>query len=148
MKRKGLEMNKRVFGISAVLTLLVTVTAAVHAQSQRSRITIPFTFVVAQKVLPAGEYTFEPNSKDSFHVWLLAGEKGNDAVLFPTVPLRARQTQEETKLVFSKYDDQYFLSEIWTAGEQSGYKLHLSKQEQQLAKNGTHPEQVVVTLGN
>jgi hypothetical protein len=146
MKRKGLEMNKRVFGISAVLTLLVTLTAAVHAQSQRSRITIPFTFVVAQKVLPAGDYTFEPNSKDNFHVWLLAGEKGNDAVLFPTVPLRASQTQEETKLVFSKYNDQYFLSEIWTAGEQSGYKLRLSKEEQQLAKNGTHREEVVVTL--
>lgn len=142
-------MNKRAFGISAVLTLLVALSAvAVQAQSQRSRITIPFTFIAAGKILPAGEYTFAPNSKDSFHVWLLEGQKGGDAVLFPTVPLRARQTQEETKLIFSKYDDQYFLSEIWTAGDQNGYKLRVSPQEQSLVKNGTHREQVVVSLGN
>jgi len=142
-------MSKRAFGVSAVLTLLVALgTVAVKAQSQRSRITIPFTFVAAGKILPAGEYTFGPNSKDSFHVWVLAGQKNGDAVLFPTVPLRARQTQEDTKLIFSKYYDQYFLSEIWTAGEQNGYKVNVSPQEQRLVKNGAHREQVVVSLGN
>ena len=142
-------MNKRVFGISAVLTLLVALTVvSVQAQSQRSRINIPFAFVAAGKILPAGEYTFGPNSSDSFHVWLLEGERGGDAVVFPTVTLRARQTQEQTKLIFSKYDDQYFLSEIWTVGEQTGYKLRVSPQEQKLVKNGTHREQVVVNLGN
>jgi hypothetical protein len=140
-------MKKQALGISALLTLLVTLTAAsVQAQSERSRISIPFTFVVGQKILPAGEYTFEPNSKDAFHVWLLEGERGKDAVFFPTVAVRARQTQEDTKLVFYKYDDQYFLSEIWTAGDQSGYKLRVGALEQHLVKNGTHPDRVVVTL--
>jgi hypothetical protein len=60
----------RTFTIVSVLLMLTAVT--VSAQSERSRvINISFGFIVGRKTLPAGEYTVEPNRKDSDKVWLV-----------------------------------------------------------------------------
>jgi hypothetical protein len=63
------------------------------------------------------------------------------------MPVRANQTQEETKLVFHKYGDQYFLSQIWTPGGNTGRELLMPRFERELAKNGIEREKVVVTRG-
>ena len=66
-------MKRQAFGTLTMLTLLLAVsTISVSAQSERSKITnIPFDFIVGEKTLPAGEYTVEPNRRDSLNVWLL-----------------------------------------------------------------------------
>jgi hypothetical protein len=140
-------MKKRVLGILTVFSLLLVVTAvSVQAQSNRSSITIPFSFNVGEKTLPAGEYTIEPNKRDSQTVWLLQSNSGHDNVLFTTNSVWARETNEATKLVFNNYDGQYFLSQIWPAGYSSGRELSRPRSEVALAKN-IHREKVVVTRG-
>jgi hypothetical protein len=50
---------------------------------------------------------------------------------------------DRTKLVFRKYGDQYFLAQVWTAGESDGRELPRPRLEQKLAE--THsPSEVVV----
>ena len=138
-------MKKQAFRILAVLSLLLTMSAAiVHAQSKRSTINIPFSFTVGHKTLPAGEYTVEPNRRDSNSYWLIQSVKGNDSVLFTTGSAWTRETQENTKLVFNNYDGQYFLSQIWTAGDNSGRELHMPRVERQLAKRRIQREKVIV----
>jgi hypothetical protein len=128
-----------------MLSLLLVVTAAsVQAQSNRSKITIPFSFNVGEKTLPAGEYTIEPNRRDSQTVWLLLGNNGSANVAFATTSLWAREMTEETKLVFNNYDGQYFLSQVWPAGYNSGRELSKPRSEVMLAKN-VRQERVVVT---
>jgi hypothetical protein len=41
---------------------------------------------------------------------------------------------EETRLVFNRYDDLYFLSEFWTPGSQTGREIQISNREKALEK--------------
>jgi hypothetical protein len=141
---------KKLLGISTLLSLLVLLTAAtsVSAQSQRARINIPFSFVVGQKSFPAGEYTVEPNSKDTLTVWSLKGENTKDAIVFTTNSVRSDRNNEQTNLVFSKYEDQHFLAQVWMAGDQNGRELVVTASEKYLVKNGIRRESVVIASGN
>ena len=141
-------MKKQAFRILAVLSLLLTMSAAiVHAQSKRSTINIPFSFTVGHKTLPAGEYTVEPNRGNSDNVWLVESTTGHDSVVFTTGSVWTRETQEDTKLVFNNYDGQYFLSQIWSTGDNTGRELRMPRLERQLAKSRIQREKVIVTRG-
>ena len=132
-----------------MLSFLLMLTAVtVSAQSERIRvINIPFSFIVGQKTLPAGEYTVEPNRKDSDNVWLVQSREGHASALFTTSPVRASDAQEETKLVFHNYGGQYFLSQIWTAGGNTGRELQMPRLERQLAKNTIERQIIVLASG-
>ena len=141
-------MKKQAIRILTVFSLLLTLSAvAVHAQSNRSTINIPFSFTVGQRTLPAGEYSVEPNRNDSSNVWLVQSVTGHDSVLFTTSDVWTSKTQESTKLVFNNYDGQYFLSQIWNVGDNSGRQLQIPRLERQLAKSGIQREKVIVTRG-
>jgi hypothetical protein len=138
-------MKTRVLGILTMFSLLFVVTAAsVHAQSNRSRISIPFSFNVGEKTFPAGDYSVKPNTQDSRNVWLLQSSNGRNSVLFSTSFVWTRTTNEQTRLVFNNYDGQYFLSQIWNAGDNSGRELAKPRSEVMLAKN-VQVEKVAVT---
>jgi hypothetical protein len=142
------DMKKQAFRILAVFSLLLTVSAAtVHAQSKHSIINVPFSFTVGHKTLPAGEYTVAPNRKDSNSSWLIQNIKGQDSVLFTTSFVWTSETSDDTRLVFNNYDGQYFLSQIWNAGDNSGRELHMPRLERQLSKGRIQRERVIVTPG-
>jgi hypothetical protein len=131
-----------------MLSLLLAVTAvSVSAQSRRSNINIPFSFNVGDKILPAGDYTVEPLRRDSDTVWLVENKSDSDSVLFTTSSVWSSEPQEGTKLIFNRYDDQYFLSQIWSPGENTGRELSMPKLEKTWARNGIRPETVVITPG-
>jgi len=139
------DMKKQAFRILAVFSVLLTMSAAmVHAQSKRSTINIPFSFTVGHKTLPAGEYTVQPNRGNSDNVWLVESTTGHDSVVFTTGSAWTRETQENTKLVFNNYDGQYFLSQVWSEGDNTGRELRMPRVERQLAKSRIHREKVIV----
>lgn len=142
-------MKKQALKNFTVLNLLLILTAvSVAAQSERNRITnIPFSFIVGEKTFPAGEYTVGPNRRNSDKVWLVQSRDGDFSALFTTMSVRANETQEETKLVFHKYGDQYFLSQIWSAGGNSGRELLMAHRERELAKNAIERKTIVLTDG-
>jgi hypothetical protein len=148
-KKEGGNMKRQALGTLTMLTLLLAVsTISVSAQSERRKITnIPFDFIVGEKTLPAGEYTIEPNRRDSLNVWLLQSRDGHLNVLFTTGSVRASETQEKSKFVFHKYGDQYFLSQIWTIGGNSGRKLPMPRVEREVAKNSVR-QTIVLSKGN
>jgi len=141
-------MKKQALKNFTILNLLLMLTAvSVAAQSERTRIkNIPFDFIVGGKTLPAGDYTVEPNRRDSHKVWLVQSRDGRTSALFTTMPVRSRDTQEKTSLVFNKYGDQYFLSQIWTAGGNSGRELLMPRQERELAKNTPDRKTIVLPM--
>ena len=133
-------MKKQAFGIFTMLSLLLVLgVASVNAQSPRT-LNIPFSFNVGHKMLPAGEYLVEPNRTDSQNVWLLKTKEGSTSVVFPTVSAQDNQTQERIKLVFHKYDNQYFLSQVWVVGTATGNELPKSKMEKRLEDGGSQSE--------
>lgn len=72
----------------------------------------------------------------------------HDRALFETEFVQARQIFKHGELVFHRYGDNYFLSEVFAGGEQSGREVIPSRQERQLrretARNGAEPETVTV----
>ncbi|HEY6120813.1 MAG TPA: hypothetical protein VIV66_12705 [Pyrinomonadaceae bacterium] len=129
-----------------LLTLLLMLTTiSTSAQSQRSGVlNIPFSFTVGEKTLPAGEYTVEPNRKDYDKVWLVQSKDNHTSVLVITMSVRAKETQEQTKLVFHRLGEQYFLSQIWTPGGSTGRELTIPGAERELAKNAKNRRTIVV----
>ena len=142
-------MKKQTLRRFTVFSFLLMFTAVtVSAQSERIRvINIPFNFIVGQKTLPAGEYTLEPNRKDSDNVWLLQSKESHASALFTTNTVRASETQEEARLVFHRYGGQYFLSQIWTPGTNTGRELLMPRLESQLAKNAIEHRVIVLASG-
>ena len=60
------------------------------------------------------------------------------------MPASQRRAQETTKLVFHRYGSQYFLAQIWTAGNDRGQELPKSGREREVAMD--YPAQNVVVV--
>ena len=131
-----------------MLNLLLAVAAvSVMAQTPRTKsTTIPFSFNVGEKTLPAGEYTVARYRRDSEVVWLVESRDGRDKVLINTNSLRSYETESKGKLVFRRYRDRYVLSQIWTPGN-TGRELRKPKFTHELAKNNVEGQTVVVAIG-
>jgi len=73
----------------------------------------------------------------------------HDLAMFGTEPVHMRRLPGKNVLVFNRYGDTYFLSEVETATEQTARELYPSHQERQLreqmARNQVQPETVTVT---
>ncbi len=130
-------MKKQVLKIFSMLSLAVTLAvAAVYANpAGQLRANIPFDFSVGNETLPAGVYTVAPMTTSS--VLLIRRKDGREGVLIHTHGVQARREQNQTKLVFRRYGDQYFLAQVWTAGDSDGRELSKSRTERELIKSGS-----------
>jgi len=141
-------MNTKVYKSLAAFALLAMVVQPIFAQSAGAlKITIPFNFTIGKTQLPSGDYTIQSLSGAEVRVQ----SDGNDnrpSVIFLTVPAGSKGTSETGKLVFNRYGDQYFLSEIWqpvNSRERAlGRALIKSRAEIELAKKMSRPEATVL----
>ena len=70
-----------------------------------------------------------------------------------TEPKIERSTPRRDELIFTRYGDSYFLSEVLTAGEQTSEEINPSHRERELrremmSRNQTQPETVTVAALN
>lgn len=134
---------KHVTVFAAVLALVsLTMPSAVHAQLWVGMsITIPFEFHVGATKLPAGTYTV---SRGDNSLARLTNHRGNVVgILTIGTPNKARN--RDGSLVFNKYEDTYFLSEIrWQDRETAGV-LPKSKLEIEVARNFGAPPTLVAS---
>jgi hypothetical protein len=144
MKKQNLRIFL-MFGLFAILAV-----ANAHAQTSRvQKANIPFSFTVADKTLPAGEYTVERlNPESDKAVLAIRSADGSMNKIVMTTPVQAGRTQETARLVFNRYGDQYFLAEVWTPADDTGMAIRQSRSERELARNGGHraPEQTAIAL--
>jgi hypothetical protein len=144
-KEEGL-MKKQSF-LMAGLLVLSSMAATQVARAQESMVVdIPFAFVAANATLPAGEYRVQKLDGNSavllIHCW-----DANASALVITNAAQAKEPQSESKLVFKRYGNSYFLSQVWTAGSIRGRQLSISPREKempQLARNETKGEVTLV----
>ncbi|MGH9842538.1 MAG: hypothetical protein ACREEM_27670 [Blastocatellia bacterium] len=134
-------MTKQVLKMFSMLSLAVALAAvAVHANpanpaSPPLKANIPFDFSVGNKTLPAGVYTVTPLTTPG--ALRIRREDCRAAALVQTQSVQARHDQDQTKLVFRRYGDQYFLAQVWTAGESDVRELQKSRTERELVKNSS-----------
>jgi hypothetical protein len=72
----------------------------------------------------------------------LHSTNGRTTVTFETESTQTRDDQPagKTELIFERFGDQYFLSQVWVAGSASGSKLLKSRMEKRLEDGGTQSE--------
>ncbi len=133
-------MKKQAFRTITMLSLLLVLAAvSVNAQqlSENSiAVNIPFAFAVDDTKLPAGNYTLQRIALTSSYDRLViqSADGLGDTHIVMTSPNRTSEVQKQSRLVFNRYGDQYFLSQVWMAGSDTGRDLFQSRNERNLAK--------------
>ena len=135
-------MKTKLMLSTTVLALLVTTAAS--AQSISVRANVPFSFIVNRITLPAGEYLVESADNQGRALrFANLNSQARDLVISNYCGGVAAATQ--TKLIFHRYGDRYFLKRIWVAGNSAGHELLTSPRETEVAKDFSMQE-VVMTL--
>ena len=114
-----------------------------QAQDQpKIRATIPFNFVVGSKELKAGEYVVQQFGSPGSQSLQFRREDGDVEQTGFTVPIETNKIGNHERLVFHHYGDQYFLSQVWLAGNE-GHEFIAGAQEKKAATNRSTGDQVV-----
>jgi virulence-associated protein VagC len=152
-------MKKQAFGTITMLSFLL-VLAAVSVNAQRLSdnsiaVNIPFDFAFGETKLPVGNYTLRrivlPSSYDRLVIQSADGRGDTHTVM--TGPNRTSEVPKQSNLVFNRYGDQYFLSQVWMAASDTGRDLFQSRNERNLAKESklarskSEHQKVVLTAG-
>ena len=132
-----------------IIALAFVSALAASAQNQRSLVVnIPFDFTVKGKTLPAGEYIVSRGNLTDKTGLTLQRRDGKANAIVVTMNVEARDSQKQSRLVFNRYGEHYFLSQVWTSGESLGRELFKTNQERsiesELAKSNGKPETVAI----
>jgi hypothetical protein len=124
-------MKKLAYRLLTLAGLMVTMlVASANAQVARSiTADIPFNFVVKDIVLPAGKYFLEPIRLEGAEIIKVRNANAHIKAIVMTQLETARANQAGVRLVFNRYGDQYFLSQIMGFEENVLFQLPKSRIE-------------------
>jgi len=135
MRKQGAKALRKI-GLVIVIGIFMAVGSA-QGQSLAHKIKahIPFDFIVADKKLPAGDYSIARAQQNSGDSVLRISSIDSVANLFSlTTAVQTLERQDEGRLVFRRYGDQYFLVQVWAAGASSGRAIAKSRGEHDLER--------------
>jgi hypothetical protein len=120
--------------------LLMTSSALAQSKGENLVVDVPFPFIVADHTLPAGRYTVRHMGD---HVLRIDSTDKQRALAMTNRVERGAQ-ESSRKIVFHRYDNVYFLSEVWDAPVSIGRRIPRSRAEKRLEEKGD--ERQVATL--
>jgi hypothetical protein len=125
--------------ITIVLLLTAVSLFAQTTPSQRlMKVNVPFSFAVEGHSLPAGEYlvlTVTPERSIR-----IASTDGKHSAVVNTLPNYASSPSENSRLVFHRYGEEYFLMQVWTAGQNVARNPLSTKRAMEIASSGVAPQ--------
>ena len=147
---------KKIFSVVAagcLLSMVLVGSTRAQLPGTEIRVQIPFDFTVKGKTLPAGEYEIRRINDEPIGLLIRNMHDKHDNVVFETEPKIDRSITKRDELIFTRYGDSYFLSEVVTAGEQTGEEVNPSHHERELrremmSRNNAAPETVTVAALN
>jgi len=93
------------------------------------QVSIPFDFTVGSKSFTSGQYLVQPGLTPA--VLAIRSADGQTSAMVLSLPVYANNKSEGARLVFKRYGDRYFLSQVWASGSQ-GRELSPSAAEREL----------------
>src|SRR5262249_39830339 len=133
-------MKKQIlFPLLAVVFLMAAGSANAQLSSaQEVRAKIPFDYNVGNATIKAGNCSI----RETETVDVLAIGCAGEMKLALSRMVSGKQATE-TKLVFHKYGDQYFLAQVWLKGEDTGWELSRTRTENELMSKA-EPDSVII----
>jgi hypothetical protein len=126
-------MRTHFWGTLITLGGLLAVSGAANAQLTSPGVVkanIPFSFTVGKKTFSAGKYRVQNSGTE--RVLLITAEHSSQGGLINTLDVEAKKGSNQTKVIFRRYGDQHFLSQIWIKGGTSGREIRSSRTEKEL----------------
>lgn len=138
-------MKNTICRITGILALAFLATSQIVRAQEPVVANIPFQFTAGEMTLPAGEYRVQKES-DSSSALLIRSTDGNGTTMVMTFAASKNAPQAKSKLVFNRYRNRYFLTQVWSAGSSQGRQLPKSakEKEQALAAHNEAPDQVTI----
>ncbi|HAF12487.1 MAG TPA: hypothetical protein DCK99_02060 [Blastocatellia bacterium] len=123
------------FTMLAMIIALALATAAVSNAQSTNKITadIPFDFVVADRAMPAGEYSVRANSSQGDLLMVQSQDSRSSAIRWSN-SLGPNKDKTHARLVFHRYGERYFLAEVWYGADSTGRQLLKSRQERAIER--------------
>ena len=127
-------MKKNMLKVFTMLSLVVMLAAgSVWAAAEEPfKINVPFEFSAGKQVLPAGEYVVRQVFGGS--VVRIQAVEGDAIATVQTHSVQSKSDQSKARLVFRRYGDQYFLSQVFGSNDIKGRELSRSRREREFAK--------------
>ena len=116
---------KRITAVVLVAIANLAMAGTTFAQSNGVRATVPFAFTVGDKLLPSGTYTIQESSS---HVIVIRSHDKPISAL-TLVNHSDHKAANGGKLLFHRYGDRYFLSEILCDQANLDVQIPFSKAE-------------------
>jgi hypothetical protein len=130
--------------LPVTLLLLLGLMAAQSLSSSHIVAQVPFDFMVNNKIIPAGECTVQSADMDA-RVLTIRNVAAKTGLFAPSFHGEENKPADSTVLVFKRYGNLYFLSEIRLEGSNRTYKLSESRAEAELrAQNAPASEQTLL----
>jgi hypothetical protein len=144
---------KKAYTMIALMVLVGSMAVAAQAQTaSRTQLvaSIQFRFYVGDQTMPAGEYTISQVNPSSDHAVLkLRAKDGSRAVMIQMDNVIGK-AREGSQLVFNHLGSEYYFSQAWMSGDNTGWQASRSKAErtakQELAGIKSSKETVALRL--
>jgi hypothetical protein len=118
-----------------ICLLFTAVTLFAQTENQLMTVKIPFGFSVQDHLLPAGEY----NIFTVLPGWMIriTSTDGQHSAFVTTIPQYASSPSRKSRLIFHRYEDEYFLAQVRTLGQTVGRYPISSKRAMERASSGS-----------
>jgi hypothetical protein len=118
--------------ISALMLLFIPALAAAQLQDSDRIVTqVPFGFVVANTVIPAGECSIQ-RSDPTGSVLIISNRDAKVNIFAKAAPQDSKKAAGAYTMVFHKYGDRYFLAALKMGNSRAVYALDQSKLEAEM----------------
>ena len=119
--------------IAATLVFVAGVATANGQSGNRLTAQVPFEFIVGDAILASGQYDIHAIT-DAGDVVQIKNARAKGAAMRLTGPTEQQKSKTYARLVFHRYGNRYFLSQVWMNGERVGRELSKSKQERAIER--------------
>jgi hypothetical protein len=129
-RSRGEEENTVKLFRNAFYAALLLAASACIAQTKGDVVAdIPFPFEVAGHTLLSGHYIVSPVSENTLRIH----ESMGPGILVTTNAAQRSESDDSSKLVFHRYEGTYFLSQVWSTGNDRGREVLRSPAEREMA---------------
>jgi len=135
-------MRKQSSRIAITVSLFALLCAGAQAQSSNNpvKFRVPFDFNVGPDTLPAGDYLVSYASRDTDSpAVIISSRDGRASRVLQMTPVGSGKSRASARLVFNRYGERYFLSQVWTTAERAGLKVRRSRAERTVEVAGNAP---------
>jgi len=100
---------------------------------------INHSFVVGDKTLPPGDYTFRVEKNSDLNVIRVENQRGDNVAQFEVRSTTTNHRPRHSELVFRRYGNTEFLSKIFEGGSRTGSEVtETGKEEARMVSQGQH----------